>query len=79
MLGTSRLLTLTGHGGIGKTRLALRVATEALASYPDGVWLVRREALADPHLVAKATASVLGVRERPGQRLLDTLTQAIRA
>lgn len=63
LLGRTRLLTLTGAGGSGKTRLALRVARQAAADYPDGVWLVELAALADPALVAKTLAVTLGVRQ----------------
>jgi predicted ATPase/class 3 adenylate cyclase len=77
LLGAARLLTLTGAGGIGKTRLALRVATEVLADYADGVWVVRLEALADPDLVPNATAAVLGAREQLGRPLMDAVVDTI--
>ncbi|HYW88245.1 MAG TPA: helix-turn-helix domain-containing protein [Chloroflexota bacterium] len=73
LLNTTRLLTLTGPGGSGKTRLALRVAAEALHRFPDGVWLVRLDAVADPRLVTGAVASTLGLREDGQRPLLETL------
>src|SRR5438132_9667297 len=73
LLGTARLLTLTGAGGAGKTRLALEVAAEVLAGYPDGVWLVELAPLADAALVPQAVASVLGVREVPGRGFTEAL------
>ncbi|HLZ26640.1 MAG TPA: tetratricopeptide repeat protein, partial [Chloroflexota bacterium] len=79
LLATARLLTLTGPGGIGKTRLALRVALDLLADYPDGVWLVRLDALADSALVAGAVANVLRVREQPGRVLQEVLANALSA
>jgi predicted ATPase/class 3 adenylate cyclase len=77
LLASARLLTLTGPGGIGKTRLALHLAADALANYPHGVWLVRLDALADNDLVPAAIATVMGIREQPGRSLLETLTDAI--
>jgi predicted ATPase len=74
LLGTTRLLTLTGAGGVGKTRLALQVARDA----PPGAVLVELAALADPALVPQAVASALGVAEQPGQPLLQTLLAALR-
>ncbi len=72
-----RLLTLTGSGGCGKTRLALQVAAGAVDDYPDGAWLVELAALSEPHLVAQAVASVLDVRDEPGRDLLDVLAEAL--
>jgi predicted ATPase/class 3 adenylate cyclase len=73
LLGTTYLLTLTGVGGAGKTRLALQVAAEIPEEYPDGVWLVELAALSDPDYVPQAVASALGVREVPGRPLVTTL------
>ena len=72
-----RLVTLTGVGGSGKTRLALQVAAEALDDFAEGVWLVELASLADPALVTSAVASALGVREEPGRPLLETLVDAL--
>jgi predicted ATPase/class 3 adenylate cyclase/Tfp pilus assembly protein PilF len=74
LLGRSPLVTLTGAGGAGKTRLALALAAELVDRYPDGVWLVELAALAEPGLVPGAVAQALGVREEPGRPLLATLT-----
>jgi predicted ATPase/class 3 adenylate cyclase len=73
LLGETSLLTLTGVGGCGKTRLALEVAGAVLEQFRDGVWLVELAALADPSLVTHAAASALGVREVPGRPLVGTL------
>jgi predicted ATPase/class 3 adenylate cyclase len=73
LLNTTRLLTLTGSGGVGKTRLALQVAAELLDRYPDGVWLAEMAPLSDPALVQQAVAAVLNVREEPGRNLTQTL------
>ncbi|HEU4758573.1 MAG TPA: tetratricopeptide repeat protein [Dehalococcoidia bacterium] len=75
LLSASRLLTLTGSGGAGKTRLALQVAADLLDEYADGVWLVELAALADPALVPQAVASALRLREAPGQIIADTLSE----
>ena len=78
-LGSARLLTLTGTGGCGKTRLAIQVASDLVDEYEDGVWLVEMEALSDPFLVPTAVTSVLGLREEPGRPLLGTLTDSLRS
>ncbi|HEX5296884.1 MAG TPA: AAA family ATPase, partial [Streptosporangiaceae bacterium] len=64
LLAKSRLVTLTGVGGVGKTRLALRAAAGLARAFPDGVWLVRLDELRDEALVAQAVAGALGLRER---------------
>jgi predicted ATPase/DNA-binding CsgD family transcriptional regulator len=69
----TRLLTLTGPGGSGKTRLALAVAADLVGRFDDGVWLIELAPLSDQDLVPQAIASVLGVRETPGTALADSL------
>jgi predicted ATPase/class 3 adenylate cyclase/DNA-binding XRE family transcriptional regulator len=73
LLGAARMVTLTGAGGAGKTRLALAVAEARLGEYPDGVWLVELAPLADRALVIQAVAQPLRLREEAGQPLLDAL------
>ncbi|MFG1603828.1 ATP-binding protein [Actinoplanes sp. NPDC049265] len=63
LLSTSRLVTLTGGGGVGKTRLAQRVGAEMRRAFPDGVWFVELAELRDPDLVAVTVAEALGIRE----------------
>ncbi len=74
----SRLVTLTGAGGAGKTRLGLQVAAGLLDGSGDGVWFADLAPLADPDLVAVTVADVLGIRQEPGRPVLDTLTEALR-
>src|SRR5215203_4700093 len=62
LLENTRLLTLTGAGGCGKTRLALAVASEVVEGFEDGVWLLELAPLVDPSLVPQAVASTLGLR-----------------
>jgi predicted ATPase/DNA-binding CsgD family transcriptional regulator len=78
MLAKARLLTLTGAGGVGKTRLAIEVAGQVLDAFPDGVWLVELAAITDPARLEDAVARTLGVREEPGRPLSDTLAAALR-
>jgi non-specific serine/threonine protein kinase len=73
-----RLLTLTGAGGMGKTRLALEVAAAMVETFPDGVWFVDLAPLEDPDLIGAAIATVLGVRGNPSQPLQTVLVAALR-
>ena len=66
LLAGSRLVTLTGVGGVGKTRLALRAAAGLRRAFPGGVWLVRLDQLRDEALVAQAIAGALGLQDRAG-------------
>jgi predicted ATPase/DNA-binding SARP family transcriptional activator len=77
-LRNARLVTLTGAGGIGKTRLARAVAGEVETEYRDGVWLVGLESLSEGRLVIQQIASVLGLREQPGRPLLQSVTEHLR-
>jgi predicted ATPase/DNA-binding CsgD family transcriptional regulator len=79
MLSMTRLLTLTGPGGSGKTRLALEAAADLIGAYPDGVWLVDLAPLSEPGMLVEEVAGVLGVPERPGETLLDALVDALRS
>lgn len=74
ILATARLLTLTGAGGAGKTRLALQVAAELLEEFAEGVWLVEFGALSDPALVPQTVAASLGLREHSERPILTILT-----
>ena len=76
-LAMTRLLTLTGVGGSGKTRFALEVARDLVGTYPDGVWVVELAPLSEGELVAKTVAEALEVPERPQVPLLDTLSDVL--
>ena len=78
LLRSSRLVTLTGPGGAGKTRLSLQVAADVVDGFADGVWFVELAPLADSRLVAQAAATALGVKEIPGEPVLDTLVDNCR-
>lgn len=78
LLQERRLLTLVGPGGIGKSRLALQVAADVGSAYADGVWLVELDALTDAGRVPATVAQVLGVSERDGQPLSETLCTWLR-
>ncbi len=73
-----RLLTLTGPGGIGKTRLSLQVAAKLAHTYPGGVWFVPLAPIRDPELLAPTIASTLGLREAPGATIAETLELHLR-
>jgi predicted ATPase/DNA-binding XRE family transcriptional regulator len=77
-LGASRLVTLTGVGGTGKTRLALQVAADVSDAFPDGAWFISLASIADPHLVASAIADTLGLLEAGRQALVDGLRGYLR-
>ena len=78
LLGRTRLLTLTGAGGAGKTRLSLQVAADLLDGEGDGVWLVELAGLSDPALVPQAVAQVLGVKESAGKTAQQALVDALK-
>lgn len=79
LLTAARLVTLTGAGGCGKTRLAVHVAANIVEEFEDGVWLVELAALSDPMLVPQTIASTLRIPERPGQASVDLLTDYLRS
>ena len=78
LLATNRLVTLTGPGGIGKTRLGLQVAADALTDFRDGAFFVDLSALIDPELVAPEIAAALRLRAEPGRDVLDILGDHLR-
>jgi predicted ATPase/DNA-binding CsgD family transcriptional regulator len=78
LLVTTRLLTLTGAGGSGKTRLALQIAIDLLEEFAHGVWWVELAALSDPLLVPQAVGSVVGIPERAGRTVTEALADALR-
>jgi predicted ATPase/class 3 adenylate cyclase len=77
LLATTRLLTLTGPGGTGKTRLALHLAASVADDYPDGTWFVALEPLRDPTLVLPTVARTLGVFQKPADSALDALVTTV--
>ncbi len=77
-LGTARLLTLIGAGGVGKTRLALQVGNRLLGQFPHGIWLVELASLSDPNMVPNAVAAALAIRERDRAPLTKMLVDALR-
>jgi predicted ATPase/DNA-binding CsgD family transcriptional regulator len=78
LVRSARAVTLCGAGGIGKTRLALRLVAAIADTFPDGVWFVDLGELRQPGFVPAAVASVVGVDEEPGRPLTDTLADAVR-
>ncbi|MEU1387501.1 MULTISPECIES: LuxR C-terminal-related transcriptional regulator [unclassified Nonomuraea] len=78
LFGETRVVTLCGVGGIGKTRLALRVAAGLVGGYPGGVWLVELARVNRPEQIVQEIARVLRVREESGRPLLDTVTARLR-
>ncbi len=78
LLDTTRLLTLTGSGGTGKTRLSLQVAAEVLERFPHGVWLVELATVSDPARVPETLADAVGIREEPQRPILETVIAGLR-
>ena len=72
-----RLVTLTGVGGVGKTRLASEVAAHLVDEFPDGVWFFELAAVADPGAVPDAVAAVLGVTQQPGKSVAESVAAAL--
>ena len=77
LLSRSRLLTLTGTGGLGKTRLSLQIAGLVRDDYPDGVWFIELAPLPDAQRVPHAVASALGVTEEPGRPVMEALEKFV--
>src|SRR5205823_14859626 len=77
-LASDRLVSLTGAGGVGKTRLAIRAAQEVIEDYADGAWFVDLAPLSDPGLVGQEVASTLGVREQIGRPWKETISDHLR-
>ena len=76
-LADNRLVTLTGSGGVGKTRLAVQLAAQLTGEFGDGVWYVDLAPITDPELVPVAVARVLGLPDQPGRSTMDTLTRFV--
>jgi predicted ATPase len=79
LLAESRLVTLTGAGGVGKTRLALQVAASVLGEFPAGIWLVELASLTDPGLIHVSLTRALGLQDAPGRSAIATITGFIGA
>ena len=78
LIGKYRLVTLVGTGGIGKTRLALKIAEQALRDYPHGIWLVELAPLLDPSLIPQTTTIAMGLREDIQHSVIDMLSDYLR-
>jgi non-specific serine/threonine protein kinase len=79
ILTGTRLVTLTGEGGCGKTRLVLQTAADLIDEFPDGVWFIELAPMTDPDLIPQTVASVLGLREAAGQSFMVMLSDYLRA
>jgi non-specific serine/threonine protein kinase len=75
LLGRARLLTLTGSGGCGKTRLAIQIGARLSNIYPDGVWIIELVSVSDPGLVPQALAMALGLKGQPGRSLTQSVIE----
>jgi predicted ATPase/DNA-binding winged helix-turn-helix (wHTH) protein len=78
LLATSRLLSLTGSGGVGKTRLAIRLASDLIGQFSGGVWMVDLASISAPDMIAQAVAAPFAVRETPQRSLGDGLRDYLR-
>jgi predicted ATPase/class 3 adenylate cyclase/DNA-binding CsgD family transcriptional regulator len=78
LFADNRLVTLTGAGGVGKTRLAIQVAAAMAGEFSDGVWYVDLAPITDPQLVAVTVARALGLPDQPGRSTMDTLLRFVR-
>ena len=78
LLAENRLVTLTGAGGVGKTRLAVQVADQLAGEFADGVWYVDLAPITDPELVPVTVARALGLPDQPGRSTMDTLLRFVR-
>ena len=78
MLAENRLVTFTGAGGVGKTRLAIQVAAQMASEFDDGVWYVDLAPITDPDLVPVTVARALGLPDQPGRSTMDTLLRFMR-
>jgi predicted ATPase/class 3 adenylate cyclase/DNA-binding CsgD family transcriptional regulator len=78
LLAQNRVVTLTGAGGVGKTRLAVQVAAQMTGDFADGVWYVDLAPITDPELVAVTVARALGLPDQPGRSTMDTLLRFVR-
>jgi hypothetical protein len=77
LLDRYRLVTVTGPGGVGKTRLAAEVARQVAWRFADGVWMVELASVQEPALVQAAVATALGLRQAPGPSIVDSLITAL--
>src|ERR1700722_18155020 len=77
LLSGNRLVTLTGAGGAGKTRLAIQIAAQMAGEFGDGVWSVDLAPITDPELVPVTVARALGLPDQPGRSTMDTLTRFV--
>ena len=76
-LKAHRVVTLTGVGGVGKTRLALEVAARSADDFPDGVWVFELAAVTDPAAIPDAVAAVLGITQQPGKTVTESVASAL--
>ena len=77
LLADDRLVTLTGAGGVGKTRLAVHIASELAGEFADGVWYVDLAPITDPEVVPVTAARALGLPDQPGRSTMDTLCRFV--